>query len=508
MKKITLISAGIFIFVVLWIGIFFFLNKEDSSLSKNKIIKDEIEKINDEEKIKSENSKENETKENSDIEILKKRFSLRWTIMKWDNYFENNQLILALNEYLKAYRESSKDKEITKKIAKVYFDLNRYNQAFEYYKKSEGDLNEKQKEEMLLSIIYTLDIENKTNFKDVSSQIKDLKISKDEKVYYINSMACVLNFHECKKLFWDYLEENQNVTFDKLKNIQGAIVSYKNFKGENLYYKDALIIWALFQDKLYNISAHLGKELLKDYPDYKPILLITGKWYYEIGEIENAKNFLIDYYNIDQTDTNVTYLLWDITFKLRDYLSSNIYYNSALENWFKPKIEIMRKLIYNYYVLDDKRNLIKSFEDLLKEEDATMNDFSLWIYHSILEWKSSLWYVWAQKWLEKFKWQDSYEIFYWYLWWISRENRYYKNARDFLEEWLKINPRNPLLTLNYGYLEEVEKNYVKALIYFKRTQNVNWDWEFWELAKKETQIIEKYLEKQKKEETNTWVTKN
>jgi hypothetical protein len=37
--------------------------------------------------------------------------------MKGDNYFENNQLILALNEYLKAHRQSPTDTKIISKIA-------------------------------------------------------------------------------------------------------------------------------------------------------------------------------------------------------------------------------------------------------------------------------------------------------------------------------------------------------------------------------------------------------
>jgi tetratricopeptide (TPR) repeat protein len=46
-------------------------------------------------------------------------------------------MLLALNEYLKAYKESPNDAEIVKKIANVYFDLKRFSQSFEYFEKVE-----------------------------------------------------------------------------------------------------------------------------------------------------------------------------------------------------------------------------------------------------------------------------------------------------------------------------------------------------------------------------------
>lgn len=494
MKKIIIWVIVLVLVIALWAGGFFFLNlKERNPLSKNKIIRDEIENINEK---KNPDFEEKELTEEEQLDVLKKRFSLRWTIMKWDSYAENNQLLLALNEYLKAYKESSNDTQIIKKIAWTYFELKKFNQAYEYYKKSESTLNDEEKENLALSIMYWVDFENKTNIKEASEKIKNLNISKDEKIYYVNSISCAINFHSCKKLFWEY-SFKEWITYEKLLNIKKAIENYDNFQSENIYYKDALIIWALFQDKLYNVSSYLWKNLLKSYPNYKPILLIIWKWEYEIWDTKEAKEYLTQYFNLDQKDLNVNYLLWDINFKLRDYISSNIYYNNALQNWFTPKIELQRKLIYNYYLIWDKRWMLRIFSYLLDENDANINDFSLWIYHAILEWRKDEARKWSERWIKKFEKQTWYEVFYWYLWWLERESRNFTRAWEYLLEWLAINPRNPLLTLNYWYLEETRENYPKALVYFKRTQIVNWEWEFWELAQKEIELIEKHLEEQK-----------
>lgn len=494
MKKILIwIWAFLSILIILGTWFFLFKNKE-SKLGDNKIISEELEKI-DENKVDKWLSKED------NFDVLKKRFSLRWTIMKWDSYLTNNQTLLALNEYQKAYKESPNDVEIIKKIAWVYFELKKFSKAHEYYNKALNSLNNEQKENLLLSIIYSSDLEKKTNIKEASTEIKNLDISKDEKVYYINSLSCTLNFHECKKIFQDYSKSNSWTTFTKFQTIKTALDNFDNFQTENLYYKDALIIWALFQDKMYNVSNYLWEKMLIDYPNYKPILLVVWKWYYELWNIQKAKEFLTQYYNLDQSNLNVTYLLWDINFRLRDYISSNIYYNNALQNWFSTKIDLQRKLIYNYYLLKDKRWMLKMFSYLLDENDSTINDFSLWIYHAVLNWRKDEAIKWSNNWIKKFQNKTWYEVFYWYLWWIERENNNLEKAEEYITEWLKINTRNPLLTLNYWYLEEAKQNFTKALIYFKRTQNLNWEWEFWELASKETKLIEDFLQKQN---TNSW----
>jgi tetratricopeptide (TPR) repeat protein len=258
---------------------------------------------------------------------------------------------------------------------------------------------------------------------------------------------------------------------------------------------------------MFSISNILAEKLLTQKPNYKPILLILWKWYYELWDLENAKKYLENYYKLEPKDNSIAYILWVINFKLRDYIASNLYYNAALENWFEPKIELERKLAYNYYLLWDKRLMLNMFSYLINEENSTIDDYSLWIYNTILEWRTLNAISRSEKWLKKFFWNDWYEIFYAYLWWISRENWDFEKSREYLEAWLKINPKNPLITLNMWYLEEFEERYNLALVYFKRTININWDWEFWELAKKEVLEIEKYLEKIKDKSSSWTITK-
>lgn len=510
MKKIIFISTSILIasMLLFWFNYYKNLLKQESYIKQNKVISKELQNIN---KKKEENkiiiSDPIEKTRDEKIETLRKRFTLRWTIARWDNFTLSNQLVLALNEYGRAFKQNPKDEQIIKKLALTYFELKRFSNAIEEFSKIEKFLNKDDIEKYLLSLIYLTNYKSEENIKITLDKINSLNLNDEEKFYYSNVVNSAIDFHLSKKNFEDYFNNNQNLTFQNLINLKNALINYKNFQMNDIYYKDALIIWTLFNDKMFSVSNILAWKLLDEKPNYKPMILVMWKWYYELWDLENAKKYLEIYYNLEPKDTSITYTLWTINFKLHDYVTSNLYYNAALKNWFTPKIELQRKLAYNYYLLWDKRLMLNMFSYLLNENDANIDDFSLGIYHAILEWRNLNAVSRSERWLSKFNWQPWYEIFYAYLWWISREDHNLEKSREYLTTWIKINPKDPLLTLNMWYLEEFEEKYNLALVYLKRTININWDWEFWELAKKEVEEIEKYLKTipENKEQTNSWI---
>ncbi len=438
--------------------------------------------------LEDDQTQENFTPEDH-INMLRNRFSLRWIIMKWDNYFENNQLILALNEYLKAYRENPQDDQIITKIADVYFETKNFKKAEEFYAFIQRR-NELQTEKLILSLFYQINFEDYEEIKENVQKIKNLRLPVEQQFYYMNSLNCSVNLHECKKYFHSFFNKHPNISFWKLNNIKEAFITFDNFQTEHLYYKDALMIGAFFRDKMYSLSNLLWTKILQEKSDYQALLLMTGKWYYELWQLSNAQSSLLQYYQLNPQDITIAYLLWNIYFRQRDYTSSNLYYNVALRNNFEPKIDLQRKLIYNYYLLGDTRSMLNIFSYLLDEPNANIEDFSLWIYHAILTKRVSNASVWSKRGIEKFSGQNGTEIFYWYLWWIERESGNLQNAENFIKQWLALNPRNPLLTLNYGYTEKAKGNYPLAIIYFKRTITFNGEWEFWELANKEIASLE------------------
>ena len=130
----------------------------------------------------------------------------------------------------------------------------------------------------------------------------------------------------------------------------------------------------------------------------------------------------------------MSYLLGDICFRLKDYVTSNLYFNTALKNKFEPKSEILRKLAYNYYLASDLRSMLNVFGSLLQEKTASIDDYSLGIYYAILQKRTQNAKTWSLLGIKKFENTQGAEIFYGYLGWIAREDGELKQAKELLEK--------------------------------------------------------------------------
>lgn len=428
----------------------------------------------------------------SKIDVLRKRYTIQWVVLKWDYYISNNQPLFALTKYLQALKASPKDEKIKLKIADTYFELKKWQKAYEFYKDLWNN-TKVSKEKIILSAIYSLNLTNPQTTNQAINTINSLNIDKEQKFFYINSVTCVSDFHKCKLAFEDYISKNEAKS-KEMNTIKKSLENYKNFGTEQLYYKDSLLSWAFYELKLYPLSIEIRKKILQEKKNYRPIKLLLWKSYFELGDNYSAKKQLEDYYNEDTKDAKVSYLLGIINFNLQDYVSSNLYYNNAIKNWYKPKIDLERRLAYNYFLLEEDKKMISTFYSLLKENEAEISDFSLGIYNAIMIWETGLAKIWIKKALEKF---PKEEVFYGYSGWIAREEWNIKKAREELEKWLKINPRNPMITLNMAYLLEKEWKYSAALIYAKKTILANKDWEFGKLAEKQVSILEKLIQANK-----------
>lgn len=501
MKKIIgIIGWVIGVIIVLFAWYSYFGDK--TSALPQKIISEELDQIYTDIPVWDEVTSQDLSptqKTDPNFDVLRKRFALRGIITLWDTYASSHQPLLALSQYLKALKESPDDIGIQIKILNVYFEMKNFAKVREIGAEVAPHLTQEALTQYISALFATTDPENTDQIYQTQEALSELVLDESAAFYYTTSLLCLTDFHGCKKSFEEYFISHQDISFSWLLSIKKALQDYKNFQVNDLYYKDTLIAGAFFQNKLYSVSNTISQNILKDKPEYKPLLLILGKWYYELGDLWTARKYLESYYTLDPKNVQVSYLLGDICFRLKDYVTSNLYFNTALKNKFEPKSEILRKLAYNYYLAWDLRSMLNVFGSLLQEKTASIDDYSLGIYYAILQKRTQNAKTWSLLGIKKFENTPGWEIFYGYLGWIAREDGELKQAKELLEKWLKINGKNPLILLNLWYLEEASKNYPVSLIYFKRTVNLNWDGEFGTLAANEVIAVEKILENQRKE---------
>lgn len=436
---------------------------------------------NNQEETKQEEVASSMTKEEK-VAQLKNRLNFRSFITKGDFYSIKNMKEVALKYYLSVYLKLKEDILLEKKIAETYFDLKNFPKSYEYYKKiPKLEIDEKSKWKMALALTYmTWELDKK-------SELSKMELKERDKDYYNIVLDCNGWIKVCiwaiKAYTW---------TYEKTAKLKNLLYNFEQTGNTDSNYKYALLEWLFIENKDYLIWGKIWEEVLAKRPDYRSILKLTGYAYYELGEYQKANDYLQKYYNFDPKDVKTTYLLWVINFYLENYISSNLYFNAAILNWYTPKIELERRLAYNYYIIGDKRNMFKVYRYLLDEKWVEEDDYSVAIFTAIEDKESSKSMLWANKWIIKFPTSSN---MYAFRWWIYRLRNEFDNALQDLEKSLILTPTNPVALYNKWMIFRDRQNYLLAKKYFLDTIENDKNWTFWNQASLELKNIEK-LEKQ------------
>lgn len=469
-------------------------------------------KVNDKIKIKNNTWNTIEKKEKSEedvikdrIDILRKRTKVKWLINSWNSYLEWEYYIFALRNYLKANMESPNDKDIINKIWYTYFSMKNFTRAYWYYRKI-ANYNRIDKDVAILSLFYSKEL-TKSNFWYIKDEINYFKLNEEKTFYYKNSLNCINDFSKCKLDFSNYIEKIEKswkkLETKELISIKGAFSNYHNFKVDDLWYKNALIVWTFFKNKLYPVAIKLWKDILVEKQNYKPILLIIWKSYYELWKYSEAKKYLSSYIDLEPNDKDVLYLLWIINFELKEYVISNVLLQTSMEKGFTPTINIRRRTIYNFSEMWETEKMLNSFRELIEnEKKLDANDLYLYIYYNIENGELDEAERISIKWIEKFP-NDS--NFYGYLWWVQKEKWNMIQAEKNLLKWLEINPKNPMINLNLWEIEMNKEDFEKAREYFKITIYLDKTEDFSSVAKDNLIILEEQIkEREEKLLKNDW----
>jgi len=506
-KKNKIISIIIFLSIIIFVIAWFYKYNKNTSIDTNKISETIIESWS----LKS-NKETKEIKEinkNNKINNFKKNLASKWLIIKWDIHLKNDEYIFALKKFLEANKQTPNNPKVISKIAETYFLMKNYNQAFKYYSKLENEKHT-DKENKALSFLYSKKIENFNFIKNssgslnsswsilidnIKQEIKKLNLEKEEEFYYSNTLDCIKSFHICKQNFEDYFKnENYSGKYKNLENIRNSINNYNQLKLEELYYKNTLITWAFLQNKNYPIAIILGKELLKEKKNYKPLLKIIAQSYFELNELDKASEYLLEYAKIDSKSPDISYMIWVIAQKKKDYLKSNIFLNIAIKQGYYDLESIYRLQLYNYLILGQEEKISKTFDRIINNQDKPeFSDLVLWTYYNIINNNLEKAWLLANMWIKLY---PKKEDFYWFKSWILIEKWEFEEASTLLKTASEINPRNALVVLNEWRIfkkkyETDKKVFYKAKAKFLFEKTIEFDSaEIWNLAKKYLKELE------------------
>ncbi len=499
-NKIIIIFIIIILLVIIIVWSIIILNNKNQNKIKQNNQTNNIDIFTNTWKI--EKVEEELTKEEveSKIDTLKKKLTLKSIIAEWDSFFKEEEYTIALTKYLKILKEIPNDEEIINKIWNIYYILKKYDKAYKYYSQIIDYIN-LDKNLALNSLLYSFNNKlTKENIEYIKQELNKYSLSDNEYFYYTNSLKCIEDFSLCKENFETYFKQfkqDENLEtgtwkileYENLISINDAIKNYYNFKMDDLSYKNALITWAFFSNWLYPIAIETSKKILSEKTNYKPIIKIIAKSYYELWDYGEAKNFLNQYNEIDDEDAEINYFLWVINQKLHRYVLSSVFLENSIELWYINNIEARRRMIYNYEEMWETYNMLESFKKLIEEwnEKITINDLNLAIFFHFENKKFDE----AKKIIddniknENFK--DYEYLFDSYLarYYIEQDLKVEENlieAEKHLKQAIKLNEQDPLVNYLIGIFYFKQNNYDIWKLYLEKTISLDEKWEFWTRA--------------------------
>lgn len=401
------------------------------------------------------------------IAKLKARYAQKWLIIAGDNFLKESQFNQALDSYKQALQASPNDETLIKKLWDSYFELKNYRQAYNAYAKI-IDHPSIDPHKIWLSFIYSrsYSFENKKIFED---QISLLAFSPQDILYYNTLLFCWEDFHSCKKQFQTSFEwTQQELDSPRLQSVQDAITQYQNFKVDQIYYKNTLIVQSFFEQKQYPFVILLWEDILLDRPTYRPVLKMLAQSWMELWDYAQAKKYLDQLNQLDPNTPEILYILWIIHQKRDDFILSNIFFKKSIEYGYSPAVYPYRLMIQNLLDLWNTDNILRWFRDLYAQENSwlTDQDVILGVYYHILYDDLSN----AEKIIVKYK-----NIFSWsadihgFAGWIEKEKWNLDLAQQYLTTAYEIDRNNAMVTLNMAQVLIAQELDSKAIFYLKQT---------------------------------------
>ena len=479
-NKKTLLYISLFLMVAVgWLLAFWHFYVAEKKTSDKSPQNDEMDAFFQEEAL---------TKEEK-LAQFKRRMNFRSILRKWDFYSIKNMKETALQYYLNAYKRLPHDTVLEKKIWDTYFEMKNYQKAYEYYKRIPSwDIDAKLKDKMLKALLYTWN-------KNMRDEFNQIIAPKDLKDYYDKVLVCYTWIKNCLQEIRSY-----SWSVEKINQMQKNMIDYSNVTNSDPNSKYAALAGDLFKNKDYLAAALISQETLTKRSNYTSVLKIAGFSWYELWDYKKANDYLQKYYAIEPKDITVTYLLGIINFYTENYISSNLYFNAAVLNWYRPKTELQKRLAYNYYIIGDKKNMLKVFRYILDEEDTAQDDFAVALFTAIEEKEYSKAMLWANKWIARFPQSDMIYAFRWWLYNIRKDDA---SAVKDLETSLWMNPRNAVALYNMWLITKSKDNLKDAKKYFEGVIEVDKNWTFWEKADDQ---IKEITQKMKEQLTQSWTT--
>ena len=395
------------------------------------------------------------------VEQSKRRRTLADIIRKGDFFALRNDPDSALAYYLESMKQLPDDITLKKKVANIYFSMKQWSEAYILsIQVPLSELSTEERENLYRSLFFD------DTRSDRLTELSKIPWDPDDREYYTLIDTCYTGIHNCVVTLEAYSGKTA-----KILDLKNAMKGYEKVSAD-FQYRNLLLAAELYKQWQYRAASIIAREIYQIRPDYYENLKIYGFSLYELWRYEDAKPILEIYLNSNSNDVDTIYALGEIAFFLHDPLTSNLYLNNAVTKWYARKTDIERRLAYNYYTLMDINGMIGVLNYLVKEPDATEDDFAIAVHMSINEWKSDRWLFWVESGIAKFPDSDRlYALKARALRTLGRP----EEAEMPAQTAYVMDGTNALAMLELAYVRATEEKYEEAKEFLERMLEVSWE---------------------------------
>jgi|GEM_PF-6083616 len=249
--------------------------------------------------------------------------------------------------------------------------------------------------------------------------------------------------------------------------------------GSNLH-RDILLAKALNDVEMYELSLQLSKKVLAENTQYRDAWMVNGISYLFLERYEFARTAFEKAFEVDPASPIVAYYLGFTLKRLGDTDGALNFFTRAKANGFTPLTALLRETADAYYLQQNYDLALKTFEEMLPEQDLQIGDFVRPLHIALdLQKNSETGLRLANAAVSKFP----NEALAWNLrGWAYLEKGDLKNAATDLNKAVKLNPDLIAAYLNLGRVQEQEGDKAGALGLYKKVYEADAFGDFGKMA--------------------------
>lgn len=306
------------------------------------------------------------------------------------------------------------------------------------------------------------------NIDEARTLLENITAHNQTSRFYQGMVAAAKGDHDAAKaIFNDIVNQPESDELrGKADSFLAAYAEFNAFAEGDPLHRVVLLGRSYNQVEAYDLAIAQLLEVVKSKKDYRDAWILLGYAYLRQEKFPDARDALEEARKLDPDKPEPLFYLGITYYGLKDLDKAIQYFELAKKKGYEPVIQINQKLAEIYLIQKNYPKSAQNYEEVLALNGSDVNYYvkPLWIYLDILKEPQKA-VALAEK---AVKAHPDQAMSYNLLGWAYLGNKQYKEAQQYLDKALTLDPKLNAVHLNYGMLYEQQGRLDAALASFKK----------------------------------------